>query len=90
MVLHKKQVESMKISKSDIQKVKTLRATLGKDGKPMPLKKINKLTKLSVRRIKFILYERGNHRVKELVAYRMQEIRAKSITVEDKSITKLR
>jgi hypothetical protein len=38
----------------------------------LPLKKIKKETRLSMRQIKFILYERQNPRVNALVAERMK------------------
>lgn len=64
------------INKQMVKKVQKLRATLDpKTEKPLTLKQIKKETKLSIRTIKFILYERGNQRVKDLVAERMRERR---------------
>lgn len=68
------------ISEADVKRVQELRAIRNSKGKPMTLERIRKKTKLPMRKIAYILYERGNCRVMEMVAYRTQQYRvSKSI-----------
>lgn len=63
----------MKIDKKTINKVRNMRLQLDRNGKPISLKKIKSETKLSMRKIKYILYERNRQRVKELSAERVRQ-----------------